>query len=354
MSNKSIKVLLVEDELGHAKLVMRAFRNASFENKVLIATTLQEARVQIYDNPPDLVICDLVLPDGRGTELIPKDARAAGFPIVMLTAQGSESDAVQAMKAGALDYLVKDESVLADTPRVAERTLREWSHIQDLRRAEANLQAAMQLFRDILDSQPMPVAVLDRNGMVVTTNMTWQQVHSENALFGTNCCQGQNYLQFCEASPNSYGAKLAAATQTVLEGREPGTPVEHSCEDGKETRWYELIVRPFTGRGVAQVVVMHQEITHRKLAETEAVARANALGTINQLTPREAEVMRLVVRGEPNKKIARILDISVKTVEMHRSNLMKKLSVNSVPELVRMAVLAFPEWRVPEEDPLAT
>ncbi len=96
--------------------------------------------------------------------------------------------------------------------------------------------------------------------------------------------------------------------------------------------------------------VMHQEITHRKLAETEAVARANALGTINQLTPREAEVMRLVVRGEPNKKIARILDISVKTVEMHRSNLMKKLSVNSVPELVRMAVLAFPEWRVPDDD----
>lgn len=350
MSDKTIRVLLVEDELSHAKLVMRAFRGANFANEVVIATTLQEAQVQIYDNPPDLVICDLVLPDGRGTELIPADSRAASFPIVMLTAQGSESDAVQAMKAGALDYLVKDETVLADTPRVAERTLREWSHIQDLRRAEANLQAAMQLFRDILDSLPLPVAVLDRNGTVVTTNMSWQKVHAEDALFGTNCCQGQNYLQFCEASPNSHGLQLATATRTVLEKRESTARVEHRCDDGKETRWFELIVRPFTGRGVAQVVVMHQEITHRKLVETEAVARANALATINQLTPREAEVMRLVVHGEPNKKIARILDISVKTVEMHRSNLMKKLNVNSVPDLVRMAILAFPEWRVREHE----
>ena len=348
MAEKTIRVLLVEDELSHAKLVMRAFRKATFANEVAIATTLQEAQVQIYDNPPDLVICDLILPDGRGMDLIPADAKAANFPIVMLTAQGSESDAVQAMKAGALDYLVKTEGVLADTPRVAERALREWSHIQELRKAEANLQQAMQLFRDILDSLPLPVAVLDRAGNVVTTNLSWQQVHSEEALFGTNCCQGQNYLKFCEDSANEHGRELAAATRAVLDGQEMSTRVEHRCDDGRETRWFELIVRPFTGRGVAQVVVMHQEITHRKLAESEAVARADALAAINQLTPRESEVMRLVVHGEPNKKIARILEISVKTVEMHRSNLMKKLQVNSVPDLVRMAILAYPEWRVRE------
>ena len=49
--------------------------------------------------------------------------------------------------------------------------------------------------------------------------------------------------------------------------------------------------------------------------------------------------MRLVVAGDANKVVARKLDLSIKTIEKHRSNLMKKLRVRSVPELVRFALL---------------
>ena len=58
------------------------------------------------------------------------------------------------------------------------------------------------------------------------------------------------------------------------------------------------------------------------------------------LTDRERDVMRLVVSGDANKLIARKLDLSVKTIEKHRSSLMKKLHVRSVPELVKLALLA--------------
>ena len=57
------------------------------------------------------------------------------------------------------------------------------------------------------------------------------------------------------------------------------------------------------------------------------------------LTEREHDVMRLVVAGDPNKVVARKLGLSIKTIEKHRSSLMKKLRVRSVPELVRMAML---------------
>ena len=50
--------------------------------------------------------------------------------------------------------------------------------------------------------------------------------------------------------------------------------------------------------------------------------------------------MRFVVAGDANKLIARKLDLSVKTIEKHRSSLMKKLHVRSVPELVKLALLA--------------
>jgi len=56
------------------------------------------------------------------------------------------------------------------------------------------------------------------------------------------------------------------------------------------------------------------------------------------LTPREQEILRLVVHGETSRQIAVELNISVKTVEWHRGNLMSKLEVRSVAELVRYAI----------------
>ena len=58
----------------------------------------------------------------------------------------------------------------------------------------------------------------------------------------------------------------------------------------------------------------------------------------NVLTAREREIVQLIAEGNSNKKIARLLDISVKTVETHRSAAMRKLNIRSTAELVRYAV----------------
>ncbi len=58
----------------------------------------------------------------------------------------------------------------------------------------------------------------------------------------------------------------------------------------------------------------------------------------NSLTPREREVLRLVATGKSNKEVSTSLGISVTTVETHRTNLMRKLGLHSVAELVRYAV----------------
>jgi DNA-binding CsgD family transcriptional regulator len=56
------------------------------------------------------------------------------------------------------------------------------------------------------------------------------------------------------------------------------------------------------------------------------------------LTPREREIVQLVAEGRSSKKVAELLGISVKTVESHRTNIMRKLRIRSVGELVRYAV----------------
>lgn len=60
-------------------------------------------------------------------------------------------------------------------------------------------------------------------------------------------------------------------------------------------------------------------------------------GDVEELTPREMDVMRLIVQGHTNRQIADRLNLSIRTVESHRSNLMAKLNLRSRVELVRYA-----------------
>jgi two-component system response regulator FixJ len=68
--------------------------------------------------------------------------------------------------------------------------------------------------------------------------------------------------------------------------------------------------------------------------------RADITQRIESLTPRELEVMHLVVEGKPNKVIAHSLGISQRTVEIHRSRVMEKMRAESVPHLVQMVIRA--------------
>ncbi|MBN2115857.1 MAG: GHKL domain-containing protein, partial [Anaerolineales bacterium] len=65
--------------------------------------------------------------------------KLSGVPVVMMTSYGDEQVAVEAMKAGALDYVVKSPEILADMPHIAERALREWGHLTARRRVEAEI-----------------------------------------------------------------------------------------------------------------------------------------------------------------------------------------------------------------------
>jgi two-component system response regulator FixJ len=75
-------------------------------------------------------------------------------------------------------------------------------------------------------------------------------------------------------------------------------------------------------------------------AADERRRQIDALARVSRLTPREREVFVLVVNGLANKGVAAELDLSEKTVEIHRANVMRKMMAGSLAELVRLAVLA--------------
>src|SRR5918911_1384834 len=145
MTAKTLQLLLVEDNPAHAELIRRAFLASDRQVELTVARTLQEARATLATVQPDLAIIDLLLPDGRGLELLPGDESAAYYPSVMMTSHGNEQAAVEAIKTGAVDYVVKSEATLTDMPRIAERALRAWGHITERKRLEAQLRQAQKM-----------------------------------------------------------------------------------------------------------------------------------------------------------------------------------------------------------------
>lgn len=340
--NQPLHLLLVEDESAHAKLVQRSCRNADPPILLSVVTTLAQARAWLESNRCDLVVVDLVLPDGKGISLIPSDPQSAHYPLIVLTAQGSEQDAVEAIKAGAYDYVVKSDVTLADVGRIARRAFRDWSARVELQAERTKLEEAQRLAAEILDSLPAPIALLDRTGKIRSCNVAWTDPQMAPGLYGATLGLGSDYLRVCrESGFSDIADRLVAALS------QPGQPVwmEYSWTQDSVVRWIELLVKPLVGDGQRRAIVMHLDVTAQRNEAAAAQQRADALRRVQNLSTREIEVLQRIVRGLSNKDTAVQLRIAVKTVEMHRSKIVKKLEANGTSDVIRLALIAFPEWR---------
>ena len=81
---------------------------------------------------------------------------------------------------------------------------------------------------------------------------------------------------------------------------------------------------------------MRRDLDARKMR----AQRDDCVALIDNLTRRETEVMNLVVAGKANKVVGSRLGLSQKTIEVHRSNVMKKMRARSFAELVQMVMIA--------------
>jgi FixJ family two-component response regulator len=103
---------------------------------------------------------------------------------------------------------------------------------------------------------------------------------------------------------------------------------------------FDFIEKPFSGQMlIDRIEAALQEDARRRRDRGE---RDEIKRRVHLLTPREKQVMDLVVQGRPNKSVGTALGLSPKTVEVHRANVMKKMAAGSLAELVRM-VLAIVE-----------
>ena len=99
----------------------------------------------------------------------------------------------------------------------------------------------------------------------------------------------------------------------------------------------DFLEKPFDDAKL--IAAIDEALSREQAARSAQRQQARGADLLRALTPREREVMRLVVTGQHNREIGPALGISVRTVEVHKARLMEKLGVDNVADLVRISML---------------
>lgn len=182
-------VLIVEDEKEIRRFVRLALENEDL--KVFDADTLQRGLIEAATRKPDLVILDLGLPDGDGTDFIRDLRQWSAIPVIVLSARSDEQDKIAALDAGADDYLTKPFGIGELLARVRVALRRHGGQQPDARIQFADVSvdiAARRVQRGGSEIHLTPIEfrllsiLLNNAGKVLTQRQLLSQVWGPNAV----------------------------------------------------------------------------------------------------------------------------------------------------------------------------
>ena len=143
-----LNALIVDDNRDHARLMEAALREG-LGASIRSSGSVREAVSQIQRERPDVVVLDYRLPDTKGWEGLAAIRDQLDAPVIVVTGQGSETAAVEALKAGAADYLSKEGGYLRALPavvlRAAENHRRRREELAQLNTSSRGLASSLEL-----------------------------------------------------------------------------------------------------------------------------------------------------------------------------------------------------------------
>jgi len=158
-------------------LIQRSLENdPSFT--VFHAKNLRDARNFLNSSSFDLVLIDWRLPDGQGIDLLKECKKEIDFPVIIMTSYGNENLAVEAIKSGALDYVVKTPETMANLAYVINKAIREWELISENKRINGKLKESEELLRAIFDTAKDIIFVKDKERKYKVVNKAFCELHN--------------------------------------------------------------------------------------------------------------------------------------------------------------------------------
>jgi PAS domain S-box-containing protein len=265
MKTLTYTLLIVEDFPADRELYRRALRaETSYDYRLLEAESVAEGLSLCNSIDFDAVLLDYSLPDADGLEFLKTLTVASNGnrpPVVMMTGQGSENIAVQAMKLGVQDYLVKREL----TPELLRSTVRK-AILKGRGSATENHrwqpQAARQQIIEIWESMTDAYITVDRDWRVIYANQAATQVISHLTNLAPTEFLGRSHW---DLFPALVGGHVEREYRRALTER---VTIHLDVWFEPTASWFETYLYPATeGLGI-----YFRDITDRKRIETERLA----------------------------------------------------------------------------------
>lgn len=267
MDSNLASVLLIEDNPGDARLVReRLGERFGDACRVHAADTLDRGLRWLDTGTADVILLDLSLPDSQGLQTyLSVHARAPATPVVILSGHDDDELALDAVRAGAEDYLAKQH---ADGVSLA-RTMR---HAVERRRAARALRESEARYRTIVETAEEGILQLDETGRVRFANARLGRMLGRPIEQLT----GSRFVELVEPSYIELGHHLLASC-AAHSGRR-AVELRFARHDGSQL-WALVAAGSIHALGgeTRDIVVMLTDITGRVLAEQELVRIARKL-----------------------------------------------------------------------------
>ena len=265
-----LRVLLVEDSEDDALLLVRMLRRGGFDPTWDRVDTAAAMEAALDGRSWDLVISDHGMPafnSSAALELL----RGKGFvdlPFIIVSGQIGEDAAVAAMKAGAHDYLMKDN--LARLNSAIDRELREAAMRRGSRQAEVALRASETRFRLMVEQSPLSIQIFSPDGRTLQVNRAWEELWGVtlDKIPEYNVLQDPQLVQK-GIMPYIERGFAGKATAVPAVRYEPDASIP-SVSDVAH-RWVQAFIYPVRDAdgAIQEVVLVHEDITDQREAEEE-------------------------------------------------------------------------------------
>jgi len=201
MDSQQRHLLVVESKQTRGRLFRKTSAAGSETVKFTTANSLAQARRYLAEFTPDLVLADINLPDGKATQLLPPKGDKPPYPLVVMTDYPDEKLAAEAVKAGAIDYIVKSDAALKNIPFLIKRVLSQWNAVIKCKQAEENLRRQVTMRKALLDNLPCIAMILRKQTReIVASNEAASQVGAVPGMTCyETCTQRRDPCPFCLA-----------------------------------------------------------------------------------------------------------------------------------------------------------
>lgn len=359
MMDDTTHILLVEDDPAHAELIQRAFEDRGDKSELTIVHTLADAREYLKGSIPTLIIADWRLPDGDSNELLYTGNSHPTIPIIIMTSYGNERNAVNVIKSGALDYIVKSSESMTDMPHIAERAIEQWKIKMEKEAIQIQLRESEAQFRLLAENSSDMISKHDTAGTFLYVSPACRNIlgYEPDELTGTIIDQLVHPEDF----------KQLTDLLTTPEWKDITITVDYRARHKSgEYIWIETTARLFFDdlSGQQEFQASSRNITDRKEAE-EALQRAhNQLqeaydktieGWVLALDLRDREIEGHTQRvTNMTEKLARIMGYTDEEItHIRRGALLHDMGKMGIPDeiLQKPGPLTDDEWVIMRRHP---